>query len=59
LLVSHVLAEVERLCDRVAVLREGRLIHDGAMAGLIREQATGSARPLEQALQELYTKAAA
>jgi ABC-2 type transport system ATP-binding protein len=58
LLVSHVLTEVERLCDRVAVLLEGRLIHLGALASLINNPATGVTRSLEQALQELYEKAA-
>ena len=31
---SHVLAEVEAVCDRVAVLRRGRLVHLQAMAEL-------------------------
>jgi ABC-2 type transport system ATP-binding protein len=29
---SHVLAEVERVCDRVAILRRGQLVHMEAMA---------------------------
>jgi ABC-2 type transport system ATP-binding protein len=31
---SHVLTEVERVCDRVAVLRKGRLVHLQALAEL-------------------------
>ena len=31
---SHVIAEVERLCDRVAILREGRLIEHAAVEAL-------------------------
>jgi ABC-2 type transport system ATP-binding protein len=31
---SHLLAEVEQMCDRVAILREGRLVFDGAIGGL-------------------------
>ena len=31
---SHVLPEVERLCDRVAIVREGRLVAVEAVAGL-------------------------
>jgi ABC-2 type transport system ATP-binding protein len=58
LLVSHVLTEVERLCDSVAVLVEGRLIHTGPLSALIRDRQTGATRSLEQALQELYEKAA-
>src|SRR5438552_17331145 len=51
LLVSHVLTEVERLCDSVAVLVEGRLVHSGSLAALVRDPATGTARSLEAALQ--------
>src|SRR5262249_61209772 len=53
LLITHVLAEVEQLCDRVAVLSGGRLKFVGPLAGL-RQPAGGPPRPLEQALQELY-----
>src|SRR5438067_11515848 len=31
---SHVLSEVEQVCDRVAILRRGRLVHLQEMAGL-------------------------
>jgi ABC-2 type transport system ATP-binding protein len=48
LLVSHVLAEVAQLCDRVAVLVRGRLVHLGPVADLTRSSG------LEKALQELY-----
>lgn len=34
---SHVLSEVERACDRVAVLREGRLVHLQVLAELQRQ----------------------
>jgi ABC-2 type transport system ATP-binding protein len=33
-LSSHILSEVEALCDRVAILREGRLIEEGTLADL-------------------------
>jgi len=48
LLVSHVLTEVEKLCDRVAVVVAGRLVHLGSLSELMRD------RPLETALQALY-----
>ena len=34
LLISHALSEVAHLCDRVAVLVEGRKVYDGSLAGL-------------------------
>ena len=46
-LVSHVLAEVEQLCDRVAVLSGGRLRYLGPLADL---------RPLEESLSKLYAE---
>ncbi len=34
LLSSHILAEVERLCDRVSILRQGRVVEAGTLAEL-------------------------
>lgn len=34
LLSSHILAEVERLCDQVSILREGRVVENGTLAEL-------------------------
>jgi ABC-2 type transport system ATP-binding protein len=59
LLVSHVLSEVEQHCDRAAVLLNGRLIHVGPLSGLTRDAQTGTARSLEQALNDLYERLAA
>jgi ABC-2 type transport system ATP-binding protein len=56
LLVSHVLTEVEQLCDRVAVIVEGRLRFTGPLTELTRDPATDATRPLEKALQELYAR---
>ncbi len=36
LLNSHLLSEVERVCDRVAILSEGRLVAEGPMAELAK-----------------------
>lgn len=59
LLVSHVLPEVEELCDALAVLAHGRVVHTGVLADLLRDPATGGKRPLEAALRPLYQKGAA
>jgi ABC-2 type transport system ATP-binding protein len=56
LLVSHLLGEVERLCDRVAVLVQGRLVRQGRIAELTRSPDTGQWRSLEQALREIYAE---
>jgi ABC-2 type transport system ATP-binding protein len=53
LLVSHVLPEVEGLCDRVAVLRGGKLVYQGKVAELTHD-AAGQMRSLEEALRKLY-----
>ena len=31
LLSSHILSEVERLCDKVAIIREGKIIETGTL----------------------------
>jgi ABC-2 type transport system ATP-binding protein len=50
LLVTHIVSEVEQLCDRIGVLVNGRLVHVGPLAEL-----TGSRpRSVEQTLKELY-----
>ena len=54
ILVSHALGDVEQLCDRVAVMREGRLAYLGPLAELTWDAARGAKRPLEQALESLY-----
>jgi ABC-2 type transport system ATP-binding protein len=53
LLVSHVVHEVEQVCDRLAVLVGGRLVHVGTVESLTRP-AGQPARSLESALQTLY-----
>jgi ABC-2 type transport system ATP-binding protein len=55
ILISHVLPEVEQLCDRVGVIVGGRLAFEGPVGELTRGNGTGP-RPLEAALAELYGK---
>lgn len=42
LLVSHAMDEVERLCDRVVVLREGRVVADGGIEEVVARAAAES-----------------
>lgn len=56
LLVSHVLPEVEELCDTLAVVVAGRVVHTGTVAALVRDARTGEKRSLESALKSIYEK---
>ena len=54
-LSSHILGEVEALCDRVAILRAGRLVEAGTLAGLrhlsaLSVEATFSSAPPDLSL---------
>lgn len=50
---SHIMSEVEAVADRVAIIREGRLVALDTVAGLradaVREVEVGFARPVEEA----------
>jgi len=35
IMASHILAEVEKICDHVAVLRQGQLLYQGTVAGMV------------------------
>ncbi len=54
LVVSHALGEVTQICDRLAVLVEGRLAFVGSLASLVRDPNTGGVRTLEAALGTVY-----
>jgi ABC-2 type transport system ATP-binding protein len=41
LLSSHVLAEVEELCNRVAIIRKGRIIYEGRLDALLESAGGG------------------
>jgi ABC-2 type transport system ATP-binding protein len=53
LLVTHVLSEIEEICDRLAVLVGGRLVFTGTPAELSRDPRTGAFCPLAQSLDRL------
>ena len=60
ILVSHSMADVQRLCDRVAVLREGRLAFCGPLAELTGDApADASPDALQDALEPMYAGASA
>ena len=58
LLVSHSLADIERVCDQVAVLREGRLVFAGPVAQLRGQGRPAAPQSLEAALEPLYEREA-
>ena len=59
LMVSHVLPEVQELCDSAAVLVAGQIVFDGPLPDLLRDPKSGAPRNLETALQRLYQSEAA
>lgn len=56
-LVSHNPADVERLCDEVAVLRAGQTVFHGPLAGLAGETDGTRTERFEEALAPLYAGA--
>jgi ABC-2 type transport system ATP-binding protein len=57
LFVSHVLNEVEQICDRVGVVVNGKLAFLGRLADLLKDAKSGATRTLEGAL-ETYSNTA-
>jgi ABC-2 type transport system ATP-binding protein len=57
-LSSHLLNEVEQVCDRVAIIHRGELVREGAVAELrgARAQVRIAAEPLEKAEQLLHER---
>ncbi len=56
LLVSHVLSDIELLCDRLGVLINGRFAYMGTLSGFRRDAATGQERSLADALKPYYAQ---
>lgn len=57
LLVTHVLHEVEELCDELAVIVAGKIVYRGALKQLLA-QGGGGPKSLEAALRGLYQQGA-
>jgi ABC-2 type transport system ATP-binding protein len=57
ILVSHALSDLQRLCDRVAVLRGGRLAFAGNTSDLTQDAHSPQTEPLESAVEALYAGA--
>jgi ABC-2 type transport system ATP-binding protein len=57
-LASHQLLEVQRVCDRVAILHKGRLVREGAVSELtaVGERLRLSAGPIERVMEVLGAK---
>jgi ABC-2 type transport system ATP-binding protein len=58
ILISHALGDVEQLCDRAAVMREGRLVFLGRLSELTWDDQQSASRSLEMALEPYYELAA-
>lgn len=54
LLSSHILSEVEKLCDRVAIIKDGKIIKEGTIGEI--KAAHGEGESLESAFIESYAK---
>jgi ABC-2 type transport system ATP-binding protein len=57
-LSSHLLSEVEQICDRVAIIKQGMLVREGAVVDLLstRSELIIEAEPLNQAVRALAGK---
>ncbi len=56
LLNSHLLSEIEQTCGRVAILRKGRVVREGRIEDLTRQEARYRmvARPVDERLLEAF-----
>jgi sodium transport system ATP-binding protein len=55
ILSTHILGEAERLCDRLAIMRQGKVVASGTPDDLMRQTGEGS---LEEAFVQLVGEAA-
>lgn len=57
-LSSHLLAEVEQICDRVAIIKQGKLVREGAVGDLLatRSELRIQVEPIRHAVRALSPK---
>ncbi len=55
LFVSHVLSEMELFCDRIGIVRSGKLAYLGTLAELLKDPNSGLPRSLEAAVSGYYS----
>jgi ABC-2 type transport system ATP-binding protein len=54
LLITHAPADIEKLCDRVLLLKNGKSVFAGTTPELLRDPATGSRQSPDKALQRYF-----
>lgn len=54
ILSTHIFSLVERLCDRVGIIIDGRLVACGTLAEVCTDPVTGQTQPIEDRFFELY-----
>jgi len=58
-LSSHMLSEVEQVCDRVAIINQGEIVHEGAVADVVADAASGGAQSVRLRVDPVETAQAA
>jgi ABC-2 type transport system ATP-binding protein len=53
IIASHYIDELESLCDRVAILNKGVLLHTGTLKGILSKTGTESLEALMLNLEEM------
>jgi ABC-2 type transport system ATP-binding protein len=55
---SHILADAEMICDQVAIILGGRIVHQGYLGDLLGEEIEGAELMVESISQELFEELA-
>jgi ABC-2 type transport system ATP-binding protein len=54
LLITHAPGDLEKLCDRVLLLKNGKAVYTGTTTELLRDPASGSRQSVDKALQRFF-----